>query len=453
LTIAPEDKRGEPVTTLDGTVDLAGDRELVQRCQTGDESSFAELYNRYHRRLLRFCLRRLHSHDDAEEAVQEAFARAWRALPRFGGERRFYPWLTVIAANICTDMLRRRARVVPMQEMPRQAVEIDGEDDVDAELLRQVDLAMATEALTHLSDRHQRVLRLRETTEWSAQRIAESEGVAVPAVDTLLWRARQAFKREFALLSDAGGLAGLVGLGLAALRRSVARSWLRIGSQLPAPLQGPRALAAAAALTGAAIAGGSVALVGAGSAPHASPPSGPAQVSSATGTSRPRGRTESGRTGTAAAMGREGGTSKHPRRDRTGASGLGGVLDGRGARGVPASRAAGAGFSQLFSVAGDLAKPITGSTTSSSSTPGNPVTTLSGTVRTATTMLRGTARTATTTLSGTTGTMSSTSSPPTTSVTPLRSNGTSASSLGSPTGTTSTAASTTGSAGSVLDGL
>jgi len=260
---------GEPVTTtLDGAVDLARDRELVERCQSGDEGAFAELYDRYHRRLLRFCLRRLHAHDDAEEAVQEAFTRAWRALPKFGGDRRFYPWLTVIAGNVCTDVLRRRARVVPMDELPGQAVELDGEE-IDAQLLRQVDLTMATEAFTHLSDRHQRVLRLRESTEWSAQRIAELEGVAVPAVDTLLWRARQAFKREFANLSDAGGLAGILGLGLASLRRSAERAWLRTSAHLPAPLRGPGILAAAVALTGAAIAGGSVAIVGAGRAPHA----------------------------------------------------------------------------------------------------------------------------------------------------------------------------------------
>ncbi|MGH8987268.1 MAG: RNA polymerase sigma factor, partial [Acidimicrobiales bacterium] len=87
---------------LDDAVDLARDRELVERCQEGDVQSFAELYDRYYGRLLRFCFRRLHSHDDAEEAAQEAFTRAWRAMPNFGGERRFYPWLTVIAGNVCT---------------------------------------------------------------------------------------------------------------------------------------------------------------------------------------------------------------------------------------------------------------------------------------------------------------------------------------------------------------
>ena len=311
-------------TTLDGAVDLARDRELVERCQAGDEHAFAELYDRYHRRLLRFCMRRLHSYDDAEEAVQESFTRAWRALPAFGGERRFYPWLTVIAANVCTDALRRHARVVPMDEVPNQTVALDA-DDVDAELLRQVDLAMATEAFTHLSDRHQRVLRLREATEWSAQRIAELEGVAVPAVDTLLWRARQAFKREFAVLADAGGMAGVLGIAAAAFRRAVARAWMRLASHMPAPMRGPGAIAATVALTGAAIAGGGVALVG----------SGPARSSH--GTEVPAAHVATGSTGTVSGLHGVGhGVGSSPGAGATGAARTGGTTSGPEPAGAPA---------------------------------------------------------------------------------------------------------------------
>lgn len=253
------------MTTLDGAVDLARDRDLVERCQSGDETAFSDLYARYRRRLHRFCLRRLHTPDDADEAVQEAFARAWRALPRFGGDRRFYPWLSVIAANVCTDTLRRRSRLVPMQEMPARSVEWTA-PDVDDDLMRGVDLAMATKALGNLSDRHQRVLQLREGTHWSAQRIADQEGLAVPAVDTLLWRARQAFKREFVALREGGGLAGVVGMGLAALRRGAARVGTRLTAWLPGPVRGPGVVAALLALSGATVVGGGALLAGSGPA-------------------------------------------------------------------------------------------------------------------------------------------------------------------------------------------
>ena len=173
----------------------ARDRQLVERCQAGDRRAFEELYHRYQRRLFHFCLRRLHEPHESEDAVQEAFTRAWRALPGFAGDRRFYPWLTVIAGNICTDILRRRSRTTPVDEVPQPVVDVDSVD-VDDRLMRSVDAGMATEALGKLSERHRRVLQLREGSGWSTQQIAEHEGVAVPAMETLLWRARQALKRE-----------------------------------------------------------------------------------------------------------------------------------------------------------------------------------------------------------------------------------------------------------------
>ena len=109
--------REEELTSLCDDVDLERDRALVERCQAGDAAAFGNLYARYYERLLRFCLRRLNDRHEAEDAAQEAFARAWKALPRFAGERRFYPWLTVIAGNICTDMLRRRSRSTPTDDM------------------------------------------------------------------------------------------------------------------------------------------------------------------------------------------------------------------------------------------------------------------------------------------------------------------------------------------------
>src|SRR5438477_4866475 len=87
-------------------VDLIRDRSLVELCQAGDEAAFGDLYVRYYQRLLRFCIRRVGNVHEAEEITQEAFARAFTAMPRFAGERRFYPWLTVIAARLCIDSHR-----------------------------------------------------------------------------------------------------------------------------------------------------------------------------------------------------------------------------------------------------------------------------------------------------------------------------------------------------------
>jgi RNA polymerase sigma-70 factor (ECF subfamily) len=79
-----------PRPGIPGEVDVEADRELVLPAQSGDGAAFAELYSWYAARLTRYCRARLGSDTDAEDAAQEAFARAWRSLPRFGGERRFY---------------------------------------------------------------------------------------------------------------------------------------------------------------------------------------------------------------------------------------------------------------------------------------------------------------------------------------------------------------------------
>jgi RNA polymerase sigma-70 factor (ECF subfamily) len=195
----------------DGNVDVARDRELVERCQAGDRSAFDDLYLRYQQRLHRFCMQRLGEPNDAEDVVQETFARAWRALPRFAGERRFYPWLTVIAGNLCVDTLRRRSRQTPVEESRLQAADIGTYETEDA-ILREVDSKLVTAAFEQLSERHRRVLQLREGSDWSYRQIAEYEGVGITAVETLLWRARQALRREFMLLdSQRGKLGSLVG--------------------------------------------------------------------------------------------------------------------------------------------------------------------------------------------------------------------------------------------------
>ncbi|MDA8268649.1 MAG: sigma-70 family RNA polymerase sigma factor [Actinomycetota bacterium] len=206
---------------LDDDVDLERDRALVERAQSGDRSAFDDLYQRYYRRLYRFCFHRLQDTHEAEDVAQEAFARAWRALPSFAGDRRFYPWLSVIAAHLCTDIARRRTRSTPVADFHQSnmaSIEDSGEDRV----LAAVDSDLVAQAFQRLSDRHQRILEMREGSGWSYQRIADHEGVGITAIETLLWRARQALKREFtALAGNDGRTAGVLGgaMALAALRR------------------------------------------------------------------------------------------------------------------------------------------------------------------------------------------------------------------------------------------
>jgi len=209
---------------LDGYVDLERDQGLVELHHGGDGTAFTELYSHYHRRLRRFCQRKLRTPNDADEAVQESFMRAWRAFHRFEGER-FYPWLTVIASNVCSDMAKRRSRMIPVGELPEAPAA--SEPEVDAALMGSEEVELLAKAFGRLSDRYQRILSLRETALWTSRRIAEHEGMKVNAVDVTLCRARQALKREMVALVDVAGSFVAV-LGTGALRRA----WWRTGMRL-----------------------------------------------------------------------------------------------------------------------------------------------------------------------------------------------------------------------------
>ncbi|MCL4421877.1 MAG: RNA polymerase sigma factor [Actinobacteria bacterium] len=213
-------------------VDISRDRRLVEYCQAGNQKAFDELYARYHERLYRFCFRRVRDVHDAEDITQEAFARAWKALPCFGGDRRFYPWLSVIAANLCTDTMRKRGRTVPTSSLDQSGNGFTG-SSASAESSEDVvmaaeDAAMAGQAFHRLNDRHQKILSLREGSGWSYQKIAEYEGVEITAIETLLWRARQALKREYESLSNGTRAAfGLIGFAIAGVLRAAKRARLR----------------------------------------------------------------------------------------------------------------------------------------------------------------------------------------------------------------------------------
>jgi RNA polymerase sigma-70 factor (ECF subfamily) len=268
--------RQEEFTSLCDDVDLGRDRLLVERCQAGDSAAYGNLYARYNERLLRFCLRRLNDRHEAEDAAQEAFARAWKALPNFAGERRFYPWLTVIAGNICTDMLRRRSRSTPTDDLELtlcQPVGSTAEVGCDEMLIAAVDGELVHEALDRLSVRHRHVLALREGSGLTYQQIADEEGVEIGTIETLLWRARQALKREFTVLSESkGALAGfLIGAGVFArkgLMRIAPRNAALQAGMSPGTL---RNAFAGAALTSAAVAAAIVAPHALSGSHHAAP--------------------------------------------------------------------------------------------------------------------------------------------------------------------------------------
>ncbi|MEJ7844617.1 MAG: RNA polymerase sigma factor, partial [Acidimicrobiales bacterium] len=188
-----------------GEVDIADDRRLVVAHQRGDRDAFDELYRRYHDRLVQYCWRRVGDRHVAEELAQESFLRALQALPRLAGDRRFYPWLTVIAGRLCIDHHRRDGRVVPSPDLDTGSV-----DPAHDAVYAAVDRAHLRQAITQLAPRHREVLALREERGWSYQRIAQHLEVPTTTVEALLHRARRALRRQF--LAVGGGRLGALPL-------------------------------------------------------------------------------------------------------------------------------------------------------------------------------------------------------------------------------------------------
>jgi RNA polymerase sigma-70 factor (ECF subfamily) len=156
--------------------------------------------------------RMLGSAFDAEDAVQEAMVRAWKALNRFDGRSSLRTWLYKIATNVCLDALSARSRRArPIEEGPAGTVDDELETrpgahwleplpdarflPSDANPFETVALRQSTRlafvaALQHLPPRQRAALLLSEVLGWSAQEIAESLEMSVAAVNSALQRAR-----------------------------------------------------------------------------------------------------------------------------------------------------------------------------------------------------------------------------------------------------------------------
>ena len=158
------------------------------------------------------CYRMLGSAFDAEDAVQEAMVRAWKALNRFDGRSSMRTWLYKIATNVCLDALSARSRRArPIEEGPVGTVADELETrprthwlepmpdarflPSDADPFEKVALRQSTRlafvaALQHLPARQRAALLLSEVLGWSAQEVAASLEMSVPAVNSALQRAR-----------------------------------------------------------------------------------------------------------------------------------------------------------------------------------------------------------------------------------------------------------------------
>jgi mannose-1-phosphate guanylyltransferase len=105
------------------------DKELVKRVQKGDQAAFDMLFSRYQVKILNLISRYVRDSDEVQDVAQEAFIKAYRALPRFRGESAFYTWLYRIAINTAKNHLVSRSRRPPSMDVDIE--DADYRDDAD----------------------------------------------------------------------------------------------------------------------------------------------------------------------------------------------------------------------------------------------------------------------------------------------------------------------------------
>ena len=164
---------------------------LVARAQKGDDLAFAELVELYQRPVYNLCYRMMGNANDAEDAAQESFIRAYKAIKRFDLERKFSSWLLTIASNYCIDQHRRRKLpVFSVDALPVPDVH-DKKTNVEGEFVLGEVQDDVRELLQDLQETDRAAVVLRYWYDYSYEEIANSLDLTVSAVKSRLHRARR----------------------------------------------------------------------------------------------------------------------------------------------------------------------------------------------------------------------------------------------------------------------
>ncbi len=185
------------------------DRELAKRMVAGRDAAFRLFFDRYFPRVYRFCSRRL-AEDAAEEVTQTVLINSIRHIASYRGEASLLTWLCQIARREISAHYRQQARhgnVVPLDDHEGVRAEIESlaaDPDLAPERLaaRSQGQAVVQLILDHLPGEYGRVLELKYMEGYSVEEIAGRLATTPVAVQSMLARARSAFRKQYAYLAD-----------------------------------------------------------------------------------------------------------------------------------------------------------------------------------------------------------------------------------------------------------
>ena len=173
------------------------DEALVRRAQGGDSAAFDELVRCYTQIVYRVLYKILRHEEDTQDALQDTFVSAYRALPRFRQDARFSTWIYRIATNAALMKARARRTNLVSLDQPSEDKEIQGAWDLpdwsatpDEELLTDETRHVMEEAIQALPPEQRAAFVLHDIQDLSSGETAQAMGITVSAVNSRLHRAR-----------------------------------------------------------------------------------------------------------------------------------------------------------------------------------------------------------------------------------------------------------------------
>jgi RNA polymerase sigma-70 factor (ECF subfamily) len=179
-----------------------GDQLLVERVQGGDRRAFDVLVLRYQHKIVKLVMRFVHDPAEAQDVAQEAFIKAYRALPSFRGESAFFTWLYRIAINTAKNYVVALKRRPIEYDLDLQSSEVQDlnvnlrDQDTPEGIAMQDELQASVErAMADLPDELRIAISLRELEGMSYEQIAEAMECPVGTVRSRIFRARAAIDK------------------------------------------------------------------------------------------------------------------------------------------------------------------------------------------------------------------------------------------------------------------
>ncbi len=174
------------------------DRELVRRCQKGDDGAFEELVRKYQQTLFNLVYHNMGRRGEVEDVTQKIFTKVYFSLPKFDNDRPFFPWVYRIAVNQCYDELRRarRRRSLAFSELNLQDSEsierlIRHEDLTEVPVEeRQEMYDLLQKMLDRLPEKQRNAIVLRDLEEVPYEKMAELMKCTEQAARLKVFRAR-----------------------------------------------------------------------------------------------------------------------------------------------------------------------------------------------------------------------------------------------------------------------